>query len=291
MDDWRAWIHDPDGDRVARGEVDRRAFAALALGAGGYALAAQPVSAQAITTDAEGLQAGEIALPTFDGSLRAYLARPASPGPHPAVIVVNEIFGLHAYIQDVCRRLAKEGYVALAPGYFERVADPSQAEDFDAVREIVRQAGLEQVMRDTDAARSWLDDDTDVDADRLAITGFCWGGAVVWMYAAREARLKAGVAWYGRLRGRSGGPDRPWPLDVAADLKAPVLGLYGGRDRGIPLEDVASMRSALTGGPSEIVVYDDAQHGFHADYRPSYDPAAATDGWSRMGAWFRANGV
>jgi carboxymethylenebutenolidase len=214
--------------------------------------------------------------------------------------VVNEIFGIHAYIKDVCRRLAHLGFCAIAPDYFDRAGDPSQLRDFAEIRRVVGTAGYEQVMVDTEGALKWLARRRSVLRGRIGITGFCWGGAAVWMAAARFAQIKAGIAWYGRLApppegGFGDEAGRPWPLDVAGELKAPVLGLYAEQDRGIPLDTVEAMREALArgGNPtgSEIVVYPGAQHGFHADYRDSYNQAAAEDGWARMLAWLAAHGV
>lgn len=275
---------------------NRRTMLAGSIFTIGYAAALSPAAASAIETDAEGLLIEE---PHFEGhggySLPAYMARPAANGRHPAVIVVNEIFGIHAYIKDTCRRLAKAGFVAIAPDYFDRAGDPSTLEDFGEIRKIVGTAGYEQQMGDTSGALRFLQAQAFVAPKKLAITGFCWGGSVVWLACEEFASLKAGAAWYGRLVGQPGGPARPWPADRAGDLKAPVLGLYGGLDQGIPLADVEAMRAALAkaGNPtkSEIIVYPESQHGFHADYRPSYDSVAAKDGWARMLAWFKANGV
>lgn len=273
----------------------RRAVLAGSIFTLGYAAALSPAAASAIETDANGLLIEE---PSFKGhagyQLPAYVARPDRPGRFPAVVVVNEIFGIHAYIKDICRRLAKQGYVALAPDYFDRAGDPSTLTDFAEVRKIVATADFEQQMGDTGAALGFLQGQPYVAAHQLAITGYCWGGTVVWMACAKFPILKAGAAWYGRLVGPADA-GRPFPATVAGELKAPVLGLYGGKDQGIPLDTVETMRQALAaaGNPSksEIIVYPESQHGFHADYRPSYDEAAAKDGWARMLAWFRQNGV
>ena len=232
------------------------------------------------------------------------MARPGDQRPDvllPAIVVVNEIFGIHAYIKDVCRRLAQLGYVAIAPDYFDRAGDPSELEDWDQIREIVQATPHDQVMGDTMGAVDWLKADTGVDGERLGVTGYCWGGAVTWMACAGEdTPFKAGVAWYGRLtRPEPGGfmpdEDRPWPLDVAGDLGAPVLGLYADTDRGIPLADVAALEGALAdaGNPtgSLIIVYEDSEHGFHADYRRQYKESAAEDGWAKLQTWFKNVGV
>jgi carboxymethylenebutenolidase len=292
-------LRTPEGELPESAPTRRTALASIFTV--GYALSAGPAHAQAITTDEAGLVIEEVKYKAAGGyMLPAYMARPDKAGRHPVVIVVNEIFGIHAYIKDVCRRLAKEGYVALAPDYFDRAGDPAALTDIAAVRPIVAAATYEQVMDDTDGAVRFLRGKPFVARGEFAITGFCWGGAVTWMAAARNRAFKAGVAWYGRLiappaDGFGAEAGRPWPSDVAGKLKCPVLGLYAAEDRGIPLSQVETMRAALAanGNPtkSEIVVYEGAQHGFHADYRPSYKADAAADGWSKMLAWFRANGV
>lgn len=261
------------------------------LAAAGYAAFDIAANAQVITTPADGLVTGWATLP---GGLPAFVARPAAAGRHPAVVVVNEIFGVHAWIQDVCRRLARAGYVAVAPEYFHR-GDPGKTlatlTDFTAIRAIVNKAGHGQVMGDTGTAIDWLSGQGFVAPGRIAITGFCWGGAVTWMACAQLPQLKAGAAWYGRLRGEAGAENRRWPIDIADDLKAPVLGLYGALDKGIPVADVEAMQAALKGSRSSIMLYPDADHGFLADYRPSYNAGAAKDAWGRLLAHFRANGV
>lgn len=270
-------------------KLTRRAVGGLLFS--GYAAAALAQSAEPVVTPEEGLIVEVIAYPAPDGfEMPAYVARPQAPGPHPVVIVVSEIFGIHAYIEDVCRRLAHAGYAAIAPAFFVRVDDPAPMTDFARIREVVAAASHEQVMGDVGAALDWLAD-ADWASDRIGVTGFCWGGAVTWMAAARFEAIDAGVAWYGRLAppAEPDGEARPWPVDVAGELKAPVLGLYAGQDRGIALDTVEMMRAALAAGDdtgSEIVVYPEASHGFHADYRVSYDAAAAEDGWRRLLAHF-----
>lgn len=279
----------------------RRAVTA-SLFTAAYAAAIGRANAQAITTPIEGIRVVETHISGASGyRLPAYVARPRTRGRHPAVIVVNEIFGIHAYIKDVCHRLAHAGYGAIAPDYFDRAGDPSTHTDFAAIRPIVAAATYEQVMGDTEGALAWLKRQRFVARDKIAITGFCWGGAAVWMAAARfGADIKAGVAWYGRLvappaDGFGAEAGRPWPVDIAGALRTPVLGLYAGNDRGIPLSTVEEMRAALgaAGNPShsDIVVFPGVEHGFHADYRPSYNEAAARDGWARMLAWLRDHGV
>lgn len=265
----------------------------------GYAAAALSAEAAPIVTDAVGLTETDVLIPTQGLALPAYVARPARPGRRPVVLVVSEVFGVHAYIRDTARRLAKLGYVAVAPAFFHRAGDPAPLTDFGAIQKIVATATNEQVMGDIAATMAWLRRQPWADARRTAITGFCWGGAVTWMAVARSPDFRAGVAWYGRLTAPRpgtflGDEQRPWPVDVAADLRAPVLGLYAGKDQGIPLPDVRLMRAGLQAfgkAGSDIVVYDDAQHGFHADYRASFNERAAQDGWARMLAHFAANGV
>jgi len=254
----------------------------------------QPVMAQtAITTDSEGLTAGEIQVPTADGNMPAYRAQPAQGGPFPVILVVQEIFGVHEYIKDTCRRLAKLGYQAIAPELYARQGDPRQYSDIqELIAKVVNKVPDSQVMADLDACAAWAKDH-DGDAARLGVTGFCWGGRIVWLYAAHNPGVKAGVAWYGRLSGASSGLTPKHPLDLADQLNGPVLGLYGGQDPGIPPDTVKKMQAALaeSANPaskaSSIHVYPDAPHAFHADYRASYRKEAAEDGWKRMHAWFR----
>jgi carboxymethylenebutenolidase len=271
----------------------RRAFVVTTLGAG-FAIAVQPVMAQtAIRTGTDGLTAGEVRVPTGDGEMVAYRAQPASGGPFPVILVVQEIFGVHEHIADVCRRLAKLGYQAIAPELFARQGDPRTISNVqELLSTIVSKAPDAQVMSDLDACVAWAGAHGG-EPDRLGITGFCWGGRITWLYAAHNPRLKAGVAWYGRLVGQASALTPAHPVDLAAKIQAPVLGLYGGADQGIPLDTVQAMRERLeaAGGRSMIHVYDEAPHAFHADYRPSYRAEPAQDGWQRMLAWFREHGV
>jgi carboxymethylenebutenolidase len=219
---------------------------------------------------------------------------PATGGPFPIVLVVQEIFGVHEHIKDVCRRFAKEGHCAVAPELYARQGDVSKYTDYKQIfAEVVSKVPDAQVMSDLDAAVAWAAKSGSGDAARVGVTGFCWGGRITWLYAAHSATLKAGVAWYGRLVGEATPLQPKYPIDVAAQLKAPVLGLYGGQDQGIPLTDVEKMRAALAAAkqPSEIHVYPEAPHGFHADYRPSFREADARDAWRRCLEWFRKNGV
>lgn len=271
----------------------RRGFVVTTLGAG-FALAVRPSLAQtAIKTDSTGLIAGEVKLPGPDGELAAYRARPEKGESLPTVLVVSEIFGVHEYIADVCRRLAKQGYLAIAPELFARHGDPRKFQSIqDILSNVVAKVRDSEVMADLDACATWVAKNGG-DAARLAITGFCWGGRITWLYSAHNPRLKAGVAWYGRLDGEVNERTPKYPLDLAAELKAPVLGLYGGADQGIPMDDVEAMQEALkkAGGKSTIHVYADAPHAFHADYRPSYRKEAAEDGWKRLLEWLRKHGV
>ncbi len=239
-------------------------------------------------------------VPTEDGKqMPAYVARPAAPGRYGTVIVVSEIFGIHEYIRDIARRLAKLGKVAIAPAFFFRAGDPAPLTDFAKIMPIVATATNAQVEGDVGSTLAWLGRQGFVDKDRLAITGFCWGGSVVWMSVARFPQFKAGAAWYGRLRGSAPAPgapppeQRPWPLDVVGDLHAPVLGLYSGKDQGISQTDVQAMRDALVAHhkAGELITYPDAGHGFHADYRESFNAQAAQDGWARMLKLFQSGGV
>jgi carboxymethylenebutenolidase len=271
-----------------------RREALLTTLATGFALATHPVAAEtAITTDASGLEAGEVQIPTADRSIPAYRAMPASGGPFPIVLVVQEIFGVHEHIKDVCRRFAKAGYMAIAPEMFVRQGDVSTLKSIDEIRPIVATVPDAQVMSDLDAAVAYATGSGHGDGGRLAITGFCWGGRATWLYAAHNPKLRAAVAWYGRLVGEPTPQTPEHPLTIAANLKAPVLGLYGGADQGIPLDTVEAMRSACAnaGKTCEIVVFDGAPHAFHADYRPSYRSQPAQDGWKRTLAWFKRHGA
>ncbi|MEN2384961.1 dienelactone hydrolase family protein [Comamonas sp. A7-5] len=277
----------------------RRAALRTALGAGlgvGYACAAGPVMAQtAIKTPVDGLTAGEVSIDVKGFKLPAYRAMPAGRQNLPVVLVISEIFGVHEYIADTCRRLARAGYLAIAPDLFVRQGDPmAYAEMAKLMSEVIAKVPDAQVMGDLDAAVQWAGTQGG-DVKKLAITGFCWGGRITWLYAA-HAPLKAGVAWYGRLQGNKNDLQPSYPLDLVGQLKAPVLGLYGGKDTGIPLESVEAMKAALKTGSaaaraSEFVIFPEAPHAFHADYRPSYREQAAQDGWTRMLTWFNQHGV
>jgi len=262
----------------------------------GFPAALQPVASQAITTDDAGLVAGEVTLDVGGFALPAYRAAPQGDGPFPIVVVVSEIFGVHAYIADTARRFAKLGYLAIAPELFVRQGDAKATSDINALfATIISKVPDPQVMGDLDASVAWAKAHGG-DGRRIGVTGFCWGGRATWLYAAHSGEVKAGVAWYGRLVGQTTPLQPGHPIDIAARLRAPVLGLYGGADAGIPLESVEQMKAALARGSdaarrSEFHVYPQAQHAFHADYRPNYDRAAAEDGWQRCLAWLRAHGV
>jgi carboxymethylenebutenolidase len=260
--------------------------------AAGFAVAVGPVSAATISTGADGLTAGFVSIPVAGRSIPAYRAQPARGTGFPVVLVVQEIFGVHAYIQDVCRRLALLGYQAIAPSLMERQGDVTRLPDIAAIMPVVAKVPDGQVMADLDATAAWAARNGG-DISRLGITGFCWGGRITWLYAAHNRRVRAGVAWYGSVEGKTSELRPTNPIDVAARLKAPVLGLYGGQDPQIPLDSLERMRAALkaANSPSEIVVFPEGPHGFHADYRPSYRPELAAEGWRRLQAWFRANGV
>jgi len=271
-------------------DLTRRGIA-LAL-AGGYAVAGFSADAEPITTDGEGLVQSAVEIDAGDRKIPAFLARPAKSGRFPVVFVNTEIFGVHEWIKDICRRLAKAGYVAMAPDFFVRAGDPSKLTDFPAILKIVGATPDAQVTSDTKAALAFLKAQPFADMKRLGVTGFCWGGGKTWLAVERFAAFKAGVAWYGPLK-PSAYPQAA-PLDLAKDLHAPVLGLYGGLDKGIPQADVDAMNAALKAAGktgSKIIVYPDAQHGFLADYRPSYNAKDAADAWAKMLAHFRTYGV
>jgi carboxymethylenebutenolidase len=274
-------------------DFTRRRFVVTTL-ASGFALAVQPVTAQTITTSPEGLEAGEVKIPVQDGQIPAYQAMPKQGGPFPVVLVVQEIFGVHEHIKDICRRLAKLGYLAVAPELYARQGDVSKETDIQKIlTTVVNKVPDSQVLSDLDAAVAWAKSSGKGDVSKLAITGFCWGGRIVWLYAAHNPDLKAGVAWYGRLVGAPDDLHPKHPIDLVADLKAPVLGLYGSADTGIPNDTVERMQKALkdAGKPSEIVLYPDTPHGFHADYRPTYRQEKAEDGWNRLKKWLKDHGI
>ncbi|MBK6797296.1 MAG: dienelactone hydrolase family protein [Acidobacteria bacterium] len=273
-------------------ELTRRNFVVTTLTAG-FAMAVEPVEAQSvITTDTNGIIAGEVKIPVKDGEIPAYRAMPAKGKNFPTVLVVQEIFGVHEHIKDICRRFAKLGHLAIAAEMYARQGDVSKMPMGDIMSKVVSKVPDSQVMSDLDAAVAWAQKNNG-NTNKLGITGFCWGGRIVWLYAAHNPKLKAGVAWYGRLIGATEELHPKNPIDLIKDLKAPVLGLYGGSDQGIPNNTVEQMQKALKDAknPSEIILYPDTPHGFHADYRPSYRKDQAQDGWKRLNEWFKKNGA
>lgn len=283
------------GHSTEAGATRRRALKA-ALGVG-YAATALPIMAQtAIKTPADGLTAGEISFEVNGFKVPAYRAAPAGKTHLPVVLVIHEIFGVHEYIADTCRRFAKAGYLAIAPELYARQGDPdSYAEMARLLAEVVSKVPDAQVMADLDGAVKWAAANGG-DTARLGVTGFCWGGRQTWLYTAHNQGVKAGVAWYGRIVGANNELTPQNPIDIATRLNGPVLGLYGGADTGIPVDTLARMENALAGGnqaskASQFVVYPDTPHAFHADYRASYRKEAAEDGWKRALAWFKQHGV
>jgi carboxymethylenebutenolidase len=277
---------------LSRTDWTRRGFVVTSL-ATGFALSVQPVSAETVHTDAVGLVAGEVEVPVADGQIPAYRAMPDKGGPFPTVLVIHEIWGVHEHIQDLCRRFAKLGYYAIAPELFAREGNAAQIPDVQQIiKTIVAKVPDDQAMSDLDAALVYAKTSDKADLSKLAVTGFCWGGRITWLYAGHQPALKAAVAWYGIDRAHSElTPNNP--LDIIPDLKCPVLGLYGGADKSIPRELIDKRQAACkaAGKTCDFVVYPDAPHGFNADYRPSYRPEAAKDGWARMLAWFKDHGV
>jgi carboxymethylenebutenolidase len=259
----------------------------------GFTLATTRVDAQVVKTDAAGIEAGEISLPVVGGALPTYYARPQGAGPFPIVLVIEEIFGVHEYIKDTCRRFAKAGYFAVAPELYARLGDLSKMTDVQQIiREVISKAPDATMMADLDAAAAWAGANKG-DGNKIGVTGWCRGGRNTWLYAAHSPKVKAAVAWYGPVLG---GPSDIQPknaTDLAGELKAPLLGLYGGKDTGIKVEDVqaAAAKAKAAGKTVEIHVYPEAPHGFHADYRPSYRAEEAADAWKRAIAWFKQHGV
>ena len=274
----------------------RREFVKTSLAAG-FAAAVSSINVRAlIKTDDAGLSAGEVSIPTAGGHMPAYRAQPAGGSRLPIILVVHEIFGVHEHIKDVCRRFAKLGYLAVAPDLYARYGDASAITDIEVLRrDIVSKAADAQVLQDLDAAAHWAGSDGG-DLARLGVTGFCWGGRITWLFAARHPEMKAAVAWYGRLVGESTPATPVHPIDVVSSLKVPVLGLYGGADTGIPADTIERMKKALASAPgrgseSQFVVYPETPHAFFADYRPSYREQAAQDGWARCQDWFKRHGL
>ena len=280
---------------LPKADLSRRSFVTGATAITGFALAAGPVNAQSvITTDTGGLMAGMGQVPVSGAMMPAYYAMPAAGGPFPTVLVIQEIFGVHEHIKDVCRRLAKLGYLGVAPALHFRQGDSSKIADVPTIiKEIVSKVADAQVMADLDSTAAWAIAQGKADANKFAVTGFCWGGRITWLYSAHSPRVKAGVAWYGRLVGDKNDMTPRQPVDIAASLKAPVLGLYGAADQGIPVATVDQMKTALKAAKvaTDWVVYPDAPHAFYADYRPSFREGPAKDGWKKMQEWFKKYGV
>jgi len=273
-------------------KFSRRAFVVGSL-ATGFALAVLPVSAETITTDTQGLVAGDVTIPVEGGAIPGYRAMPAAGGPFATVVVVHEIFGVHEHIKDLCRRLAKLDYFAVSPYLYAREGDVTRMADIKAIMDVVNKVPDQQIAADLDATVRWAQSTKSANIAKLGITGFCWGGRQVWLYAAHNPYLTAGVAWYGPLERPKTDASPHNPIDLVGKINAPILGLYGGADEGIPVAQIDAMRATLkaAGKPSEIVIYADTPHGFNADYRPSYRPVQAADGWKRMRAWFKDHGV
>ncbi|KIF81205.1 dienelactone hydrolase family protein [Noviherbaspirillum autotrophicum] len=273
--------------------IDRRDFLMTALGTG-FAAAVLPVAAQSvIKTDTAGLTAGTVSVTVNGQTVPVYRAQPEGKSNLPVILVVSEIFGVHEHIADIARRFAKQGYLALAPDLFVRQGNPASYGSIpELMKEVIAKVPDAQVMADLDACVAWAKDHGG-NTDKLGITGFCWGGRIVWLYCAHNPDVKAGVAWYGRLVGEKTALTPTQPVDIAAGLKVPVLGLYGGKDSGIPLDTVEKMKAELAKGSSksEIVVFPNSGHAFNADYRPSYVEADAKAAWQRCLAWFKAHGV
>jgi carboxymethylenebutenolidase len=272
-------------------QFSRREFTATATAMTGYAALTQPVSAAAITTPSDGLVAGRVNFATTDREIPGYRARPQTGSDWPIVLVISEVFGIHTYIQDVVRRFAQQGYYAIAPDYFVRVGDATTVTDINVLlTTIISPTPDDQVLGDSRAALAFAAGEG-ADATRAGVTGFCWGGRQTWLHIAALPTLRAGVAWYGRLVGTPTPQQPSSPVDKAAAMTRPVLGLYGEKDDGIPLASVDAMRAALKAAnrPGQIIVYRDAPHGFHADYRPTYRPMVAQAAWRACLAHFKAN--
>ena len=275
-------------------DFDRRDFIWTALGASAALALSRPASAQEINTDTEGLVAEDVSIPTSTGNLRGYRAMPAKGGPFPVTLVAAEIFGLNHYMKDVCRRLAKDGYYAIVPDLYTRKADLTQFKSMAEIAPIVNTKYDSELVSDYDATVDFVRASGKGDLARLGITGFCRGGRTPLIYAASNHKLKAVVAWYGPVGGTVNEYTPKTAMDLVGEIKSPVLGLYGAKDAGVPAAQVEKFFAALKaqGTPAELVMYPDAGHGFHADFRPdSYRKADAEDGWKRMLAWFAKYGV
>jgi carboxymethylenebutenolidase len=275
-------------------DLTRRTFVTTAL-TSGFAVAARPVRADTLVhTDEKGLATQSVHLKTTNGPLPAYVAAPAGKGPFPVILVVQEIFGVHEHIKDVCRRFAKLGAMAIAPDLFARQADVTKISDIQEILRVVAKVPDAQVSSDLDSAIAWAEESGRASKDKLGVTGFCWGGRITWLYAVHNPKLRAAVAWYGRVTGERSPIQPEQPIDLVAGLHVPVLGLYGAKDKGISVASVETMKAAVlksSKAKCEFVIYPEAGHAFFADYRPSYSKAAAEDGWKRAVTWFEKHGV
>jgi len=285
--------HDHLTSLVPPAELSRRVFVGAAAVTAGYALSMQPVSATTIVTSGDGLVAGDVAIPVADGKIPAYRAYPASGGPFATVLVIQEVFGLHEWVKDICRRLAHDGYFAVAASLNARQGDTTKLTDLHAVMAVMSKVPDAEVASDLDATLAWAATTGKADTARLGVTGFCWGGRQTWLYAAHNPKVKAAVAWYGPLGYPTDAIHPKNPPDTIDQLQVPVLGLYGAEDRGIPKSQVEAFAVALHNAHKEtqFVVFPGAGHGFNADYRPSYNEAAAKEGWKRMLGWFKQHGA
>lgn len=272
----------------------RRSFFAMTALATGFAVASNPLLAQAITTDSQGLVVGEVKIKVSDGEIPGYVARPAAAGKHPVILVVQEIFGVHEHIKDMCRRFAKQGYYAIAPEMFARQGDVSKMTDImDILTQVVSKVPDAQVCADLDAALAFAKASGHGNGESVGLVGYCWGGRTAWIYALHNPKLKAAVSYYGLLDGMKGSIKPRDPVEFGSELKVPVLGLYSGIDAFVKPEVIAKMRGeiAKSGSGSEIVIFPNVDHGFNADYRPSYDKAAATYAWKLTRDWLKERGV
>jgi carboxymethylenebutenolidase len=275
-------------------DYDRRDFIWTALGASAALAVASSANGQTVNTDATGLDVADVMIPAKDVQLRGYRAMPASGGPFPVVLVAAEVFGLNPYMKDVCRRLAKAGYYAVVPDLYTRKTDLTKVTDMKEIMPVVNTKYDTELVGDYDATVAYAAASGKADTNRMAITGFCRGGRTTLVYSESNPKLKAACAWYGPVGGQANEYTPKTAMDRVAELKVPLLGLYGAKDAGIPVDQVEKFFAALKaqGTPSELVIYPDAGHGFHADFRPdNYRKADAEDGWSKMLAWFKKHGV
>jgi len=283
--------HRPAFPAVAEADFSRRGFLVTSL-AVGFAAAVTPVEAQVITTGTEGLIAGQVSVPVAGGVVPAYEAYPAVGGPFPTVLVIQEIFGVHEHIKDLCRRLAKLGYYAIAGEMYARQGDVSKMTDINQIiGQVVAKVPDDQVNADLDSLVDYARSTGKADVKRLGVTGFCWGGRATWLYAAHNPAVKAAVAWYGLIDPPMWDPKGTSVFQVVNRLKVPVLGFFGGDDQFVPAKSAEKLKAALKGKPCQVVIYKGVPHGFNADYRPTYNRDAAEDAWKRMQAWFKDHGV